>query len=387
VSIEIFRYKKSKSVKNSAPYSVISYYYYNIVFYYFCGVIKYYNIFSVLSVLILLDIKNIRPAKGDNMKNPTMLSIREFAKYTGVKQSTLRFYDEIGLLSPAGRGEENNYRYYRPNQSMTVSFINVLIDLGVPLAEIKEMSELRTPEYVIELLSKQEVILDRKLNELHAAYSIIHTFRKNIQTGLIAHDGEVKTERLDDAYFILGPVNDFTDGQTFYEPFMNFRDKAKDFRINLSYPIGGYHYDMDSFLRAPGQPDKFFSLDPTGNCTREPGEYLVGYTRGYYGEFGALPQKMASYAKERGLVCFGPVYTEYPLDEISVSQPDRYLARLFVSVSDNRAKFKKDTAKNCPVRQACVRPHCEDNAEVKLHITTDSSVKPHAHASKFLNTP
>ena len=294
------------------------------------------------------------------MNDPTLLSIKAFAKYTGAKQSTLRFYDEIGLLSPSERGEENNYRYYRPSQSMALSFINVLIDLGVPLAAIKDMSAGRTPERVIELLSRQEVILDRRLHELQTAYSIIHTFRKNIQGGLLAPEGEIRVEELDDTHFILGPVNDFGDSGTFYEPFMNFCGSANDFRINLRYPIGGYHYDMDSFLRAPGRPDKFFSLDPLGNCTRGAGRYLVGYTRGYYGEFGDLPQRMAVYAEEHGLACNGPVYTVYLLDEVSVPEPDRYLARLSVGISEPKIMEK---AKRCPVKTSCIRPHCSDRAK------------------------
>ena len=136
---------------------------------------------------------------------------------------------------------------------------------------------------------------------------------------------------------------------------MNFCNSADDYRINLRYPIGGYHYDIDSFLNAPGQPDKFFSLDPLGNCTRRAGKYLVGYTKGYYGEFGDLPQKMASYAQEHNLVCSGPVYTVYLLDEVSVTKPDEYLARLSVSVSEPKPL---ENVKSCPVITTCVKPHC-----------------------------
>jgi len=268
------------------------------------------------------------------MNDKTLLSIKEFAKYTGVKQSTLRFYDEIGLLSPAARGEENNYRYYRPNQSMTVSFINILIELGVSLAEIKNIAAHRTPYRVIDLLSRQEALLDSRLLELHTAYTIIHAFRNNIQLGLMADEGEIRTENLDGAHFILGPENSFNDDGAFYEPFMVFRDSAADFRIDLKYPIGGYHCDINSFLRAPSRPDHFFSADPTGNSAREAGAYLVGYTRGYYGELKDIPQRMAAYAEEHGLEFAGPVYTEYPLDEISVSEPNRYLARVYVSISE-----------------------------------------------------
>jgi len=289
------------------------------------------------------------------MNDPTLLSIKAFSKYTGVNQSTLRYYDEIGLIKPVERGEENNYRYYRPSQSMTLSFINVLIDLGVSLTDIKEMSDGRTPEGVIELLSRQETILDRKLNEIQTAYSIIHTFRKNIQSGLFAPVGEIRVEDMEDAHFILGAVNEFKENGTFYEPFMKFCNSAGDFRINLRYPIGGYHYDIDSFMNAPGQPDKFFSLDPLGNCKRSAGKYLVGYARGYYGEFGDLPQRMAHYAKEHNLLCSGPVYTLYLLDEVSVSKTDEYLARVSVCVSE----CKPLKSKRCNVKKICVKPHCE----------------------------
>lgn len=39
------------------------------------------------------------------------MPIREFARLTGIRPANLRFYDQIGLLSPELRGE-NGYRYY-----------------------------------------------------------------------------------------------------------------------------------------------------------------------------------------------------------------------------------------------------------------------------------
>jgi DNA-binding transcriptional MerR regulator/effector-binding domain-containing protein len=299
------------------------------------------------------------------MNNSDLMTITEFAKYTGVNQSTLRFYEKIGLLSPSERGGDNNYRYYSPLQSMTLSYITVLSDLGVKLDSIKDMIKDRTPESIIELLSRQEVELDSQLNKLRTAYSIIHTLRKNIQTGLVAApEGHVRIEELDDVHFILGPVNEFKDNETFHKAFVNFNDSAKEYRINLRYPVGGYHYDIDSFLAAPARPDKFFSLDPLGNCTRGAGKYLVGYKRGYFGEFGDIPQKMAAYAEEHNLVFNGPVYTLYLFDEVCMPNPEQYLARLSVSVSKRRITARERigtaNAENCPVLKSCNRPHCVD---------------------------
>ncbi|MCL2772326.1 MAG: MerR family transcriptional regulator [Oscillospiraceae bacterium] len=275
------------------------------------------------------------------MNEETLLSIKEFSDFTGVNQSTLRYYDEIGLLPAASRGE-NNYRYYVPFQIIKLNYINVLIDLGVPLSAIKDMDLNRTPESVIRLLNQQEDKLNAKLNDLRTAYSIIHTYRKNILQGLAAHDGLIRVEELPDTRFVLGHINDFDfkNHITFYEEFIRFCKDADEQRINLRYPIGGYHNDIASFLKYSNRPDRYFSLDPLGNKIRPQGSYLVGYKQGYYGEFGNIAQQMNVYIKEHDLVCKGPVYVLYLLDEISITEPGHYLARISVSVSP-RSKTKR----------------------------------------------
>ncbi|MDR0197281.1 MAG: MerR family DNA-binding transcriptional regulator [Oscillospiraceae bacterium] len=276
------------------------------------------------------------------MNESTLLSIKEFSKFTGVAQSTLRYYDEIGLLPPFRRGE-NNYRYYVPVQIITLKFINVLTELGVPLSTVKDMSLRRTPEKVMDLLNRQEAKLNRRLDELRTAFSIIHTLRGNIRDGLSADgllDGDllVKTQELEETRYILGPETPagFKTAPAFYEEFVNFCNSAEENRINIRYPIGGYYKDFGSLLKSPGRPDRFISYDPLGNSTNPAGKYLVGYNRGYYGEFGDLPQKMSDYATERGLELKGPVCVVYLLDEISTENPERFLMRTTVRAKKRR---------------------------------------------------
>ena len=274
------------------------------------------------------------------MDEGTLLSIKEFSDFTGVNQSTLRYYDEIGILPPASRGD-NNYRYYAPFQIIKLNYINVLVDLGVPLSVIKDMDMNRTPQSVAELLGKQEIKLDRRLRDLHNAYSLIHTYRKNIQYALNAEHGDIKIEELDEMRLVLGHVNNFEKNNvTFYEEFIRFCVDADKRRINLRYPIGSYHDDVNSFLKSPDRPDRFFSLDPFGNAARPEGKYLVGYARGYYGEFGDMPEKIYNYAKEFDLTIKGPVYVVYLLDEISIPRPEQYLARIAISVSHKKQQKK-----------------------------------------------
>ena len=255
------------------------------------------------------------------------LSIKEFAELSGIEQSTLRYWDDIGLFSPVKRDPDNNYRYYNPFQIIILNFIGVLVELGVPLSEIKELNESRTPETMLRLLSQQETQLDYRLYELRTAYSIIHTIRNNIETAM-ARTGEISVREMDGVHIVLGPETPFGDNTTFYKPFADFCDSANERRINLRYPIGGTHYSMDGFLKEPGRPNRFFSLDPFGNSKIEDGKYLVGYNCGYYGEFGDVPQRMADYAREHGLVFSGPVYVIYLIDEISTAARDQYVAQI-----------------------------------------------------------
>jgi DNA-binding transcriptional MerR regulator len=270
-----------------------------------------------------------------DLNDSTLLSIREFSKFTGVTQSTLRYYDEIGLLPPTKRGE-NNYRYYLPFQIITLNFVNVLADLGVPLSVIKNLSKDRSPGSVIELLSQQQARLNQRLHELQSAYSVLHIRRDNIQSGLLAQEGVIRVEELDEYRIVFGPPNDFGNDDTFYRAFMQFCNSAASYRINIRNPIGAYHDDMNAFLKTPSQPQKFFSLDPAGNTICKNGKYLAGYCRGYYGEFGDMPERMAAFAKENGLVFSGPVYVIYLLDEISVADPDSYLSKITVGLTSKK---------------------------------------------------
>lgn len=281
------------------------------------------------------------------MDESTLLSIKQFSAATGLNVSTLRYYDEIGILPPISRGEDNNYRYYRPRQVIVANFIQVLIELGIPLSTIRELADDRSPETLIELLGRQEDNLDNLFNRLRTAYSIIHTYRKNILSGMMAEEGTIRIEELPATHYIEGGEYRFTsDDETFYEPFIKFINTAGDYRINLKYPIGAYHNNMDSYLKGPGRPDRFISMDPFGDRERPAGRYLVGYKRGYYGQLGDLAERMTAYAQENKLFFHGPVYTVYLLDEISMTNPDEYLSSVSVRVS-NRAK---DTYRNKQVK-------------------------------------
>jgi len=69
-----------------------------------------------------------------------MLRIGELAEAAGVSRDTLRYYERLGLLAPAGRTPAG-YRFYPPEAARRVAFIKRAQGLGLRLDEIRRILE------------------------------------------------------------------------------------------------------------------------------------------------------------------------------------------------------------------------------------------------------
>jgi DNA-binding transcriptional MerR regulator len=65
-----------------------------------------------------------------------VLSIKSFSRITAIPESTLRYYDEQGILSPRGRAE-SGYRIYEADQILPAKFLYSLRLASVPMADVK----------------------------------------------------------------------------------------------------------------------------------------------------------------------------------------------------------------------------------------------------------
>lgn len=71
-----------------------------------------------------------------------LLSSGDFARASGLSRKALRLYDELGLLRPASVDPYTGYRGYEPGQLEQARLVAWLRRLGMPLAEIREVSTL-----------------------------------------------------------------------------------------------------------------------------------------------------------------------------------------------------------------------------------------------------
>ena len=85
-----------------------------------------------------------------------LLSIGKMAALNRISVSTLRLYDEKGLLKPCYIDPQTGYRYYDINQNARLDMIVYMKELGMSLAEIAEILQKEDISLIEEILSKKE---------------------------------------------------------------------------------------------------------------------------------------------------------------------------------------------------------------------------------------
>lgn len=109
-----------------------------------------------------------------------MKTVKDVSELTGVSIRTLRYYDEIGLLRPAGFTEAG-YRLYDNRAVERLQEILFFRELEIPLADIKRI--LDNPDYDREkVLLTQKALLERKRNRLNGIIELITDVMKGVNT-------------------------------------------------------------------------------------------------------------------------------------------------------------------------------------------------------------
>jgi DNA-binding transcriptional MerR regulator len=105
---------------------------------------------------------------------PRLLSIGELAERTGVPTTALRYYDELGLVTPTAR--ESGRRRYAASAVAEVGVIRFLREVGFTLAEVSSFLAVDKPR------SRREII-DRKLAEVVEQQRQLEVAREVLEHG------------------------------------------------------------------------------------------------------------------------------------------------------------------------------------------------------------
>lgn len=112
------------------------------------------------------------------------MRIGELAQKAGVTPRTIRYYENLGLLSPSER-EGSGFRYYTETELAKLQKIDCLKSLGLTLEEITTVIDLYFEDST-GLRGKQKVlsILQAHLRETDEKITALAQFRLDLQTSI-----------------------------------------------------------------------------------------------------------------------------------------------------------------------------------------------------------
>ena len=111
--------------------------------------------------------------------------IQELARRTGISAKTIRYYESIGLLSPAERAT-NQYRLYTEKDVELLRFIGGARSLGYPLTEITRFILARSDgslpcQQVLDSLDVRLEDIERRIEDLQMVRETLEQIRATAQ--------------------------------------------------------------------------------------------------------------------------------------------------------------------------------------------------------------
>ncbi len=109
------------------------------------------------------------------------LTVGALARRANVTTKTVRYYESLGLLPRASRGD-NGYRYYPHNAVERLTFIRRAKQLGLSLGEISDLIS-RSEDGMCNVISPElQRMLERKIAEFDRQLTEIAAFRQTLAT-------------------------------------------------------------------------------------------------------------------------------------------------------------------------------------------------------------
>lgn len=109
--------------------------------------------------------------------------VSDISNISGLTKRTIQYYDNEGVLKPAGR-DENNRRFYTDKELSILEQIIFYRNIGFSLKQIKEEINYNDrEESLLDILSKQETYLYSQLEEIQGRIDAVTTSKQLIEEG------------------------------------------------------------------------------------------------------------------------------------------------------------------------------------------------------------
>lgn len=259
----------------------------------------------------------------------------EFARRMGVTKNTLFHYDSIGLFSPE-IVDTNEYRYYSIYQMEVFDTIIILKEMGMPLNEIKEFMDHRSPESLLELFEKEDQKITEQIRRLKYQQQFIRGRKEKMKEVWKIDYEHVLRKQYPDRYYIYEEIRENTDAGILKKT-NEFITEFERRNYQLDYEIGYIQKESDilsgvydNYTNAVILPFK----KPKGMKYQvlEAGEYLTVYHKGHWNMIGAAYRRLLEFA-EREQIKIDRIFLEtYTVNNLMAESIEDYVTEIGVKI-------------------------------------------------------
>ena len=250
-----------------------------------------------------------------------LMSIGKMADINHLSVATLRLYDKLGLIKPEYVDEETNYRFYDIRQNARLDMIAYMKDLGMSLAEMKDVLKKEDFNIIEDILIKKNEQIHKQIDELKRQHERVEQAIRNIERRRKSPTtGTLSLEYIDRRYIwgIDCDKNFYIDGIESYETSLCIlREKLikAGFSHVQSYSVGT-SINQTNFENFILKPEKLFvfldhrsSLLHQSSIILDSSMYACIYVDSFADEADCA-KKLLDFCKEKGYIISGDYICE-----------------------------------------------------------------------------
>lgn len=198
------------------------------------------------------------------MDKKNLLSIGEMSKFTGASIHSLRYYERIGVLTPAFTDPDTGYRYYNFDQIHLLDFIGFCIEMDIPLKELHKFTGAGDVMDTRAFLAEGKGIAIKKLSAIKRGLRLIKEMERQMDIAEAHPPGQIYTRFVPEKMYYVRKLKacpkDMADiAREFLEmPYINDKDypHLPEYGI-LAYhtPVGREYYVFYEIGGKPAAPE------------------------------------------------------------------------------------------------------------------------------------
>ena len=272
-------------------------------------------------------------------ENKDRFSVGEVSKQYNISIKTLRYYDEIGLLKPRERNDQNGYRYYTNEDIGTLLTIKYYQETGLSLETIKSFLETKELSAIISLFENTIEDQSKEIQRLTIGRDSLIAWKNLVVEGeMLRKEKNIPFSiKKTDAINTLSEGYRINDAHTIKR--ISLKQKSSDTK---QVCIGAVFRELESVEKLLTQEPQFcfnhmeihpLSFRGIGHSKLGGNIVLSGIHKGSTDTILTTYKAMLKYAKEEELPLKGNAIERYIIDASTVADPQYLITEIMLPLA------------------------------------------------------